>query len=162
MKKLLLVLLIIFLLLQLIPREKNISATASATDIHTAYSVPADVDAILKKACNDCHTDNTRYPWYNNVQPVAWWLAGHVKDGKRHLNFSTFTSMKVAVQDHKLEEIIEQVETKEMPLKSYTWAHADARLTDAERATLVNWAKKLRADLRLKYPADSLVVPPRK
>ncbi|MFM8485102.1 MAG: heme-binding domain-containing protein, partial [Bacteroidota bacterium] len=92
------------------------------------YAVPENVMAVLKPACYDCHSNQTRYPWYAGIQPVAWWLAEHVNDGKRHLNFDEFTTRKIAVQNHKLEEIIEMVKEEEMPLGSYTWTHADARL----------------------------------
>jgi Haem-binding domain len=129
-------------------------------DISKKYEVPDDVATILKNACNDCHTNTTQYPWYANIQPVAWWLAGHVNDGKRHLNFSEYTARKVAVQNHKFEEIAEMVEEKEMPLASYTWfnLHPGSDLSDAERHTLINWAKAQMDTLKAHYPADSLIL----
>ncbi|HLP96444.1 MAG TPA: heme-binding domain-containing protein, partial [Saprospiraceae bacterium] len=116
------------------------------------------VNTILEVACNDCHSNLTRYPWYANIQPVASWLANHVDEGKRELNFSTFTTRKVAVQNHKFEEIIEMVNEGEMPLGSYTWTHRDAVLSDAQKKLLVEWAQSCMDTLKANYPADSLIL----
>lgn len=148
MKKFFWLLLLALVIIQFFRPEKNIAATPAPTDIATKYTVPADVNAILQKACNDCHSNNTHYPWYSNIQPIAWWLANHIKDGKRHLNFSTFTSYSYKRADHKMEEVIEMVEKNEMPLASYTWSHKDAKLTEAEKTTLINWAKQVRTEIK--------------
>ena len=118
------------------------------------------MSTILNGACNDCHSNKTEYPWYANVQPVAWWLAGHVNDGKRHLNFSAFTNRPLAYQNHKFEEIVEMVKEKEMPLPSYTWMglHPDANLTDEDRNEIINWAGAQMDTLKKNYPPDSLVM----
>jgi Haem-binding domain len=83
-----------------------------------------------------------------------------VKEGKAHLNFSEFTKRRIAVQNHKLEEITEMVKEKEMPLPSYTYLglHPEANLTDEQRATITLWAQSQMAMLAAKYPADSLVL----
>lgn len=162
LKKLLIGLLVAFVLIQFIKPEKNISDD-NTYHISTKYAVPEDVDKILKVACNDCHTNKTEYPWYANIQPVAWWLNNHVVDGKKHYNLSTFTKMPIAVQNHKLEETIEMVEEKEMPLASYTnfGLHKEANLTDEQRQILINWAKAQMDTLKANYPADSLKMKPR-
>jgi Haem-binding domain len=102
----------------------------------------------------------TEYPWYANIQPVAWWLNHHVTDGKRHANYSTFAQLPIAVQNHKLEETIEMIEEKEMPLASYTYfgLHKEANLTDEQRQILIRWAKAQMDSLKAHYPADSLVM----
>jgi Haem-binding domain len=158
-KKIMIGLAAVLLLIQLIRPEKNDSGE-STYDISTKYAVPEDVAGILKVACNDCHSNKTEYPWYANVQPVAWWLNGHVTEGKRHLNFSNFTSRKIAYQNHKFEEVIEMVESHEMPLKSYTYLglHGGANLSAAQRQTLIAWAKMHMDSLKAQYPADSLVL----
>lgn len=148
MKRFFWLLLLALIVIQFFRPEKNIAATPAPTDIATKYTVPAEVNTILQKACYDCHSNNTQYPWYSNIQPFAWWLADHIKDGKRHLNFSTFINYSYKRADHKMEEVIETVEKKEMPLPSYTWMHTDAKLTDAERAALINWAKQVRTEIR--------------
>lgn len=162
-KKILLALGAVFVLIQFIRPERNLSDDRTY-DISTKYVVPEDVNHILEVACNDCHSNKTRYPWYANFQPVAWRLNDHVVDGKRHLNFSTFTQRPIAVQNHKLEEIVEMVEEKEMPLKEYTYfgLHSDADLTNEQRQVIINWAKAQMDTLKANYPADSLVMKPRK
>ena len=87
-------------------------------------------------------------------------LNSHIQDGKRHLNFDEFTNRPLAYQNHKLEETIEMVEEKEMPIESYTYfgLHPEANLSDADRKVIVDWAKDQMAYLKATYPADSLVM----
>jgi hypothetical protein len=153
---------VLFLLAQLIRPEKNLSDDQTFA-ISTKYPMPDSVAAIMKVACNDCHTNKTNYPWYAEIQPVAWWLSDHVKDGKRHFNLSEFTSRKVAIQNHKLEEMVEQIEKGEMPLPSYTYMglHSEAKLTAQQKQMLITWAKTQMDSLKVQYPADSLVMPKR-
>lgn len=162
-KKLLLGLIVALIAIQFVPTEKN-ESNDMQYDISTKYTIPADVNVVLKNACNDCHTNTTTYPWYSNIQPVGFWLDHHVNDGKKHLNFSTFTKMPIAVQNHKLEEVIEQTEAKEMPMPSYTYfgLHSNANLSEEQRALIINWAKGEMAKLKAAYPADSLKMKPRK
>ena len=159
LKKILIGLAIVFIVIQFIRPEKNDSNDLTY-DISTKYEIPEDVNHLLKVSCNDCHSNKTEYPWYANVQPVAWWLNDHIVDGKRHLNYSTFTKLPIAVQNHKLEETIEMVKKKEMPLESYTnfGLHSEANLTDEQREMLTDWAKKQMDYLKRTYPADSLVM----
>lgn len=156
-KKMLLVLLIILIVIQFIKPQKNIHSDAAPADISTLYPVPADVDSILTIACKDCHSNNTRYPWYNNLQPVAWYLANHVKDGKRSFNLNEFATYPVARQYDKIEEIKKQIDKNEMPLSSYTLIHRDAILSDAEKKAIINWSENIRLQMEAKYPKDSLV-----
>lgn len=139
--KILLAIVLLLVIAQFIRPAKNLSAAPSPNDITALHPTPPEVKTILAKACYDCHSDNTRYPWYNHIQPVGWWLANHVNDGKRHLNFSQFGAYPPKRAANKLKETIELVEKHEMPLASYTLIHGDARLTDAERAALIAWAK---------------------
>lgn len=88
---------------------KNVSLPVSHGRIASIYTVPSDVDSILKESCNDCHSNNTRYPRYSNIQPVARWLKDHIDEGKRELNFDEFASYGIRKQYHKLEEVIDQV-----------------------------------------------------
>jgi len=159
LKKILLALLVVLVIIQFFRPEKNTSS-AQPAHISEKYALPEDVNGILQRACNDCHSNTTEYPWYAGVQPVAWWLDGHIKDGKRHLNFDDFTNAPIARQNHKLEEIIEVIDEGEMPLKSYTYLglHSEANLTDEEKAALKTWAKEQMAMLASRYPADSLVL----
>jgi hypothetical protein len=156
-KKIALGLLIILVIIQFIKPEKNISDDQTH-NIALKYPVSREVNELLQVACNDCHSNKTEYPWYVNIQPVAWFLDHHVQEGKRELNFSTFTKFPVAVQNHKFDEIIEMVEEKEMPLESYTFLglHQGADLTDQQREVLISWAREQMTTLKNEYPADSL------
>ena len=150
-------LLALFVLAQLYRPARNLS-NDQTNHVSTKYAVPNEVEAILKPACYDCHSNMTRYPWYAEIQPIAFWLANHVNEGKRELNFSTFTSRRLAVQNHKFEEIIEMVKEGEMPLNSYTWTHGDAKLSEQQRQTLVAWAQTNMDSLKAQYPSDSLAL----
>lgn len=147
LKRILIILLIGFIVIQFFRPEKNISAQTSPNDISTLHTVPGDVKLILDKACNDCHSNNTRYPWYAEIQPVAWWLADHVEEGKAHMNFSEFASYNLRKQYHKLEETEEMIKEKHMPLDSYTWMHRDADLTTEEQQTLAQWSVGIRKQM---------------
>ena len=150
------------IVIQFIRPEKN-NSDVRTNDITTAYTIPAEVNQLLEVSCFDCHSNNTRYPWYAKVQPVGWWLNDHITEGKRHLNFSDFTGAPLFVQNHRFDEIIETVEKKEMPLRSYTYLgmHSDADLSDAQRQMIMDWAKEQMTYLQNNYPADSLAFPRR-
>ena len=156
-KKIFLLILILFVLLQLWPRPAKNKGPETGNEISKLYPVPEDVMHNLKTACYDCHSNNTNYPWYASIQPVALWLDDHVKDGKKEVNFSEFRTYNLARQFHKLEEIGEQVKEQEMPLTSYTLIHRNAKLNEADRLAITNWAEATRALMRETYPADSLV-----
>ena len=156
-KKILVVLLVILIVIQFIKPQKNIHAGPQPADISTLYPVPADVDSLLVVACKDCHSNNTRYPWYNNFQPVAWFLSNHVKDGTRSFNLNEFATYPVARQYDKIEEIKKQIDKGDMPLLSYTIIHKDAKLTEAEKNKIISWSENIRKEMEAKYPKDSLI-----
>src|SRR5688572_30236792 len=157
LKKISLFLLVALIVIQFIHPKKNRTPGVQANYIGTVYTVPDDVKTILAKACNDCHTNNTSYPWYTNIQPVDWWMNNHVNEGKKELNFDEYTNRNLRFQYHKMEEIAEMVKEGEMPLDSYTWMHKEAILTEAEKNKLISWADAIRDSLKAKYPIDSLV-----
>ncbi|MEP7255629.1 MAG: heme-binding domain-containing protein [Ferruginibacter sp.] len=151
------ILLLAFIVIQFFRPAKNKAEGISNNDISKLYPVPEDVQTILKTSCYDCHSNNTVYPWYAQVQPVAWWLNSHIQDGKKDLNFSEFSGYRIRRQYKKLEEINELVKKNEMPLDSYLWIHKDAKLNDQQKLTLSNWVNAVRDTIRATYPADSLV-----
>ncbi|MFN8428837.1 MAG: heme-binding domain-containing protein [Spirosomataceae bacterium] len=159
MKKILSILAVILIVIQFIKPERNLSDDNS-NGVYTKYPASDEVKQILAVACNDCHSNKTTYPWYANLQPVAWWLDHHVTDGKRHLNFSEYTRLPIAVQNHKFEEVIESQEEKWMPMDSYTYLglHAGAKLSDDQRGKIISWARANMDSLKAQYPADSLVL----
>jgi hypothetical protein len=152
------VLLAVFIIIQFFHPKKNIAASNAvfANDISNIYTVPQNIRQILETSCNDCHSNNTKYPWYSNVQPIAWWLDDHIKEGKRELNFSEFATFPIRRKFKKMEEIIEQVREDEMPLFSYTMIHRDASLSNEQKVQLTSWATAIRDTIKATYPPDSL------
>lgn len=146
-KKWLLALLIAFALIQFIRPARNRSGQELNTDLTRIYGVPPDVQAILKAACYDCHSNNTRYPWYVNIQPAGWLLAKHIKDGKNELNFSEFGTYSPRRQVSKLRSIENSIQDGTMPLSSYSLLHKAARLTKQKKTLLTAWTIKIRDSL---------------
>ncbi len=141
-KKILLVLLAIFIAMQFIRPARNKSTQLLSTDFTKLYKVPDTVQSVLQKACYDCHSNNTVYPWYTNIQPVGWILARHIKNGKADLNFSDFGSYTSRRQVSKLKGIANQVKDDEMPIAAYKLMHKNAKLSQAEKKLLMVWANK--------------------
>lgn len=134
--------------IQFIRPPRNISPDAPGPDDFVVkYAVPEPFRGQLRESCYDCHSDNTRYPWYANVQPVAWWLQSHVDEGKEELNLSRFGRYGDGRKADKLDEMIEELTFGTMPLKSYTLVHRQAALSDAEAKALAGWLEKLRDSL---------------
>ena len=146
-KKFLIGFFILFLVAQAVQPPKSQGNSSSAQDITTMVAVPANVMNILKKSCYDCHSNHTIYPWYDNITPINWWVADHIKEGKRELNFTEFGSYSNKKQLNKLKEIGETVEEGQMPLSSYLITHGDASLTEAQKTLLIDWARKASDEL---------------
>lgn len=130
----------VWVIIQFIRPEKNLGEIYTDNHIAKVVSVPSGIDTILQMSCYDCHSNQTRYPWYIHVEPVGWWLSDHINEGKRELNFSEFRTYKLKKQLKKLKSIASQVKKKEMPLPSYLWLHGDAKLTDEQVQALSEWA----------------------
>ncbi|MBD2752061.1 heme-binding domain-containing protein [Spirosoma validum] len=149
LRNVLLTLLGILVFIQFFRPEKNQAEGLSPNDITTKYAVPANVQGVLKRSCFDCHSNNTTYPWYDNIQPVAWFLANHIKEGKSELNFSEFATYPPKKARHKLEEVGEAVTDGWMPLGSYLWIHQDAKLKPEEAKLIASWASGLREQIQV-------------
>ena len=132
---------------QFIRPAKNISAAVDTADISGKFAVPPEVKRVLQNACYDCHSNRTRYPWYAEIQPIGWWLAKHVKDGKAHLNFSEFATYSPKRTADKLDQISDEVSQHVMPLFSYKWGHTEARLPAAEKEAVVTWGDNLHDEI---------------
>lgn len=154
LKKVLYVLLAALVIIQFIRPKQNVSAGPFPNDIGTKFAVNDNVASILKESCYDCHSNNTKYPWYANVQPVAWWLADHVNEGKKELNFSEFATYTAKRQRKKFNEIMDEVKEGEMPLKSYTVIHGNAKLTTEQKDALTKWCEESLATLPPAEPAQ--------
>jgi hypothetical protein len=111
------------------------------------YDVPENIQNILKTSCYDCHSNNTNYPWYNKIQPVNWWLADHINEGKEELNFDEFNAYSTKKKLHKLDEVIETIKDNEMPLKSYTLIHSNAKLSENDKQEIEAWVKKIKSEI---------------
>lgn len=144
LKKLGLVLLILFIVAQFIGPDKNNGDSTSVDAFFADTNPPEDVKMILKESCADCHSNQTRYPWYDNITPVNYWIDNHIKDGKGHFNMSLWKDYSDKKKDHKLEELAEEVAEKEMPLPSYTWTHGDADLSQDQIDAIVKWVNTER------------------
>ena len=142
MKKILLALLIVFIAIQFVQPAHNKTVQALPTDFAKTYEVPDKVKSVLQSACYDCHSTNTNYPWYSNIQPMAWMMATHITNGKEKLNFSDFGSNSTRKQISKLKEISNQIKDDEMPISSYKLMHKNARLSQNEKFLLMNWMQK--------------------
>lgn len=129
----------IVLVIQVIPVERNVSTVPPGQSFERTQKVPANVAAILKVSCYDCHSNNTRYPWYSELQPGAWFMARHIKKGKEELNFDEFNNYSKRRKKAKIKSIISQIEKDEMPLKSYRMMHGNARLSADEKKELLDF-----------------------
>jgi Haem-binding domain len=157
LKKILFFLLVVLIIIQFIHPKRNKAEGEQINYIGKVHTVPEDVLSILEKACLDCHSNNTRYPWYCNFQPFDWWIDNHIKEGKKELNLDDFTNRSLRFQYNKMKETAEQVKENKMPLNSYLWIHKDAKLTEDEKSKLTNWAHAIMDSMKAKYPIDSLV-----
>lgn len=148
MKKILkiiaIVLFIAFIAIQFIRPDFTNPPIVQGQTLPETIQVPENVQAILKKSCNDCHSNETAYPWYSKIQPSAWFLKHHIDEGRQELNFSIWKTYEAKKQKRKLAEMCEQMEEKEMPLPSYLWIHWDAKLTEAEIKTVCDWTNAER------------------
>lgn len=129
----------IVLVIQVIPVERNVSTVPPGQSFEKTEKVPANVAAILKVSCYDCHSNNTLYPWYSVLQPGAWFMAQHIKKGKEELNFDEFNNYSKRRKKAKIKSIISQIEKDEMPLKSYRMMHGNARLSADEKKELLDF-----------------------
>lgn len=136
------------IILQFFGTEKNNSTSPSENAINKHYHVPPKIQGLLKTSCYDCHSNNTAYPWYSNIQPIKWWLASHINDGKRHLNFDEFNTYPAKKKLHKLDEVIETINNNEMPLSSYTLIHGNAKLSDMDKKEIEAWVSEVKKKIQ--------------
>jgi cbb3-type cytochrome oxidase cytochrome c subunit len=151
-KNILFLIFTIFIIIQFFPPKLNRADTTPPTDIILATNPSTVVEATLINTCYDCHSNSTRYPWYTGIEPLSYWFASHIKDGKKNLDFSIWEQYSAKKKIHKLEEITEAVNEGWMPLKSYKWLHREANLTPEQIKAITDWA----ALLQLKYQTTDL------
>ena len=123
------------------PSLKN-PPVAAGHDLLATNPPPPEVATLLRNACYDCHSYETKWPWYAHVAPISWWIVDHTKEGREHLNFSEWPHNDSYVAGDQLNRIADQVQGRKMPLSSYTWIHTGARLTAEQRGRILKWAEQ--------------------
>jgi len=147
-KKILVALLIVLAAIQLWRPDKNNAEVREVSAFEKETKPNPEVITILENKCYDCHSNKTTYPWYAEIAPVSVWIADHVEEGNEHFNVSQWTSYDDKKKDHKLDELIKEVEEGEMPLESYTILHGG--ITAAEKEAVLVWAKQARMNYDIK------------
>jgi hypothetical protein len=141
LKIIVVVLFVGFIVIQFFRPDFTNPPVVAEQTLEANVQLPENVRMILSRSCADCHSNATVYPWYSKIQPAAWFLAEHIDQGRRELNFSEWGKLENSRKIRKLEEVCEQVESREMPLPSYLWIHRDARMSDEEIKILCDWTK---------------------
>ena len=140
----------VLVFIQFIRPASNISMKDYPADISRIYPMEGKIKGILRNSCYDCHSNNTNYPWYSQIQPSGWWLASHIKKGKEELNFNEFGSYSFRRQQSKLKAISNTIKDGTMPISSYTIIHKNARLSKAEQDLILNWIEETKDNLSKK------------
>ncbi len=133
LKKITLIVLAIFVAIQFVPVDR------SNPPVETEIEASETALSVFKRACYDCHSNQTDWPWYGYVAPVSWIVSGHVDHARQHLNFTTWNRYDAEERLEKIEEVWEEVEEGAMPPGYYTPMHSEARLSDADRAAIEAW-----------------------
>ena len=141
-------------LLQLTNPARTNPPVVSGHDLFAVDPPPAEIAESLRNACYDCHSHETRWPWYSHVAPVSWWLVHHIDDARKHLNFSEWPHDDPRRAARKWRQIADEVSAGTMPLPSYARMHAEARLTAEQRAAIARWAARQAERLRDNAPGD--------
>ena len=141
------VLVIIVVGIQFIPTTLNQSSDIPKADLIRTYKMTDDLALIFKTSCYDCHSNQTDYPWYNKVQPFAWVLEKHIREGKKELNFSEWDDYSDRRKKSKLKSMISQIKGDEMPLKSYFIMHKNARLSKNKKLKALEFLEDLKDSL---------------
>ncbi len=129
---------------QIIPVDATNPPVEPGQTLEVSMPVPREVKSILKRACQDCHSNLTVWPWYSRVAPVSWFLAYHVSEGRRELNLSEWGSYAARRRERKLKEMCEQVTRDKMPLLTYTLGHPQAKLSDQDKRSVCQWTNAAR------------------
>lgn len=131
----------VLILIQFIRPEKNLGELHVETDLMHVSQVPDSLATVFLNSCYDCHSNKTNYPWYGKVAPFSWYLNGHIKEGKAHVNFSSWGIMDKAQKITALDEICEEITDGAMPLKSYLLIHRSSRLSEQDIRAVCEWAE---------------------
>lgn len=142
-KHVIIIVIAIFALMQVIRINTVNPEVVLAKDFLHLTQAPPEIANIMTTSCYDCHSNQTKYPWYAQIAPGSWFMKKHINEGREHLNFSTWADYTPDKQLSRKKKCVEEIEDDEMPLTSYTLIHADAKLTAASRQALIGWFKQL-------------------
>jgi len=132
---------------QLFPVDRSVPVVDPSRGIEAQLAVPQPVADVLNRSCRDCHTYRTRWPWYVRLAPASWFMAGHVREGREHLNLSDWGKYDREEMSDKLDEMCGEVREGNMPLPSYLLLHPGARLSEADITLLCDWSASARGKL---------------
>ncbi|WP_420385948.1 heme-binding domain-containing protein [Roseivirga sp.] len=147
LKYVLIVLVAGLVIIQFINRPEKINDPVTENDIIENLQLNTEMAGLLKAACYDCHSNQPRYPWYANIAPVSWTIAEHIEHGRDELNFSEWGTYSARRRDHKLEEVVEEVEEGHMPLPNYVKMHREADISEEQLEMLKAWVQQERAKI---------------
>ena len=141
--KITLLIILVFAIMQVIPSDRPENKEPDSTDLLQIEKPNAEIGILIKSACYDCHSYQSKHPWYSDLAPVSWWVNDHIEEGREHLNFSEWGTYSPKKKAHKAEEGVEELEEGEMPLWSYQLGHSEATLNDSQKEMLIEWFASL-------------------
>ncbi|MCI5081733.1 MAG: heme-binding domain-containing protein [Saprospiraceae bacterium] len=141
-KRILLGVAAVLVIIQFFGIDKTNPPVEASQDFLSIANPPAEIASLIKSSCYDCHSHQTKYPWYTNVAPVSWMIGHHIEEGREHLNFSKWGTYPAKKRAHKIEECYEEVEEGEMPMKGYVILHSEAKMSKEQKEQLIAWFKQ--------------------
>ena len=138
---------LLFVAIQFLPVNKPKIIVTNPNDLIASTNIPKNVALQIKTSCYDCHSNETKLPWYSSIAPTNWFIYKHVNEGREELNFSIWNTLNKEEKAEKLEEISTVVYGDEMPLKKYSIVHPKSKLSKKEKEDIINWTYKLLGSL---------------
>lgn len=136
-------LVVAIVLLQVYPSDKPMVRTENPDDLLLTNKVPENIASILKSACYDCHSNESKFPWYSNIAPIKWLVYDDIKEAREELNFSEWNTINRSDKGELLDDLSTVISEGEMPLEKYVLLHPEAKLSEENREALVNWADEM-------------------
>ena len=150
MKKVLVIVLVAFIIIQFFPIDKTNPPLTPGMDFIKIKNTPPETAKLIRASCYDCHSNESVYPWYSSIAPSSWFLKNNIDNGRKHLNFSTFATYDVKRQINKLDECIEMIEKDNMPIESYLLMHSEAKLSPKQKQELISYFKAMKEETQRK------------
>ena len=151
LNKIVLAIIGILFLIQFIRIDQTNLKIDEGEDFSSDQSIPENIRIIVKRSCYDCHSNETKYPWYANVAPVSWWIKGHINDARKSINFSEWGNYSNEEKARKLMNSVAYIKPDQMPLSSYVSQHPEAKLTIKEKKIVMDWMKEEAEKLNQNY-----------